>query len=97
LRGPEQAAPREEPAQTAKGDKADEREATPGHMILYHGYAPPLTGGKHESMYKPREVETRLGPLLRQARGLNAVEPPKHQWKYQNRNQQLIAQHFERN
>jgi len=66
-------------------------------MILCHGYTLPLTSGKHGSMYKPREVETRLGPLLRQARRLNAVEGLKRHWKYRNRNQQMITQHFERN
>jgi hypothetical protein len=66
-------------------------------MILHQGYMLPLTGGKHGSMYKPRKVETWLGSLPRQARRLNAVKGLKRQWKYRNRNQQTITQHFERN
>jgi hypothetical protein len=57
-------------------------------MILYREFILPLVGGKQQSIYEPGEVETWLGPLLREAKRLGAVEALKHQWRY-NGNRQL--------
>jgi hypothetical protein len=51
-------------------------------MILYREYSLPLAGGKQQSIYEPGEVETWLGPLLREAQRLGPVEALKHQWRH---------------
>ena len=53
-------------------------------MILYREYSLPLTGGKQQSVYQSGEVETWLGPLLRQASKLSVTEALKHQWKHRD-------------
>ena len=43
----------------------------------------PLAGGKkQQAIYQPGEVETWLGPLLRDAPKLNAWEATVYQWKH---------------
>jgi hypothetical protein len=54
-------------------------------MILYREHTWPLTGGKRKSVYERGEVETWLGPLLRQARRLSVGEALKHQWEHRDR------------
>lgn len=61
------------------------RLAWTDRMILYREYTLPLTGGPRRPLYRPGEVETWLGPLLRQARRVSAVEALKHQWRHATR------------
>jgi hypothetical protein len=59
------------------------RVAFTGRAILYEQYTLPLAGGKkQQAIYQPGEVETWLGPLLREAPKLNAWEATVYQWKH---------------
>ena len=62
-------------------------------MILYREFSLPLVGGKQQPIYEPGEVETWLGPLLRDAEQISPVEALKHQWKHSGSRQMwwLIA------
>lgn len=62
-----------EPSQLAYTDR----------LILYREYSLPLAGGKQKPIYAAGEIETWLGPLLRQARRLSVGEVLKHQWRNQ--------------
>jgi hypothetical protein len=57
------------------------RLAYTDRVILYREYSLPLRGGQQKPLYSPGEVETWLGPLLRQARKLTPAEALRHQWK----------------
>jgi hypothetical protein len=62
-----------------------QRLAWTDRMILYREYTLPLTGGRRKPLYRPGEVETWLGPLLRQARKLSVFEALQHQWRHATR------------
>jgi sugar lactone lactonase YvrE len=51
-------------------------------MIVYHEYSLPLVGGRQKPIYAKGEIETWLGPLLRQARKLTVGQLLKHLWQH---------------
>jgi hypothetical protein len=52
--------------------------------IIYREHSLPLMGGKQRPFYQPGEVETWLGPLLRQANKLSATEALRYQWRHRD-------------